>query len=370
MTETYENLMQLLSAALFNAPCNTKLTEEIRTEAKKQAVLSLVDTQASATLAQNIRVIHEHLQLHELLTANGIPYVILKGCASASYYPVPERRTLGDVDFLVYEKDLNRVDALLRDNGYTLESKLCDHHWGYDHDGRTLEMHWRINGIPEGESGRLTEKYMSDVIEQAGLKKCGSGVCVMPSDFHHGIICILHIARHMTSSGMGLRHLCDWAVFVNSINDFPGLLQACFESIGVMEFARQLTALCTRYLGLPKQPWAGEYSEAFLSDLIEDILSGGNFGRKKSTVYEGVFTNSEGKGRLLTGIRSMNKIVCNYWPILSKVPVLLPLGWLWFCGRYLIRVITGKRKMLSAKTFREADRRSELYEKFRLFETQ
>lgn len=32
---------------------------------------------------------------------HGIPYVILKGCASASYYPYPFDCALEDVDFIV-----------------------------------------------------------------------------------------------------------------------------------------------------------------------------------------------------------------------------------------------------------------------------
>lgn len=63
--------------------------------------------------AANMMVFYEHTQLHELMTENGIPYVILKGAASASYYPEPILRTMGDVDFLVKEQDLKRAGGVV-----------------------------------------------------------------------------------------------------------------------------------------------------------------------------------------------------------------------------------------------------------------
>lgn len=64
-------------------------------------------------VAANLMISYEHTQLHELMTENRIPYVILQGAASASYYPTPILRTMGDVDFLVKERDVARAGALL-----------------------------------------------------------------------------------------------------------------------------------------------------------------------------------------------------------------------------------------------------------------
>jgi hypothetical protein len=42
-------------------------------------------------IASNMRVNYEHSELHSLMSQAGIPYVILKGVASASYYPEPDK---------------------------------------------------------------------------------------------------------------------------------------------------------------------------------------------------------------------------------------------------------------------------------------
>lgn len=42
------------------------------------------------------------------------------------------------------------------------------------------------------------------------------GNMVCPSDFHHGLILLLHTSHNMLGERIGLCHLCDWTVFVNS----------------------------------------------------------------------------------------------------------------------------------------------------------
>ena len=106
MTSSQKSLVQLLSKALFCKQVEVKGADwtAILTEAKNQAVVQLVDSvldkallssdeakawkqAASQDIANNIRLAHNHSLLHEWMT--DIPYVILKGAASASYYPIP-----------------------------------------------------------------------------------------------------------------------------------------------------------------------------------------------------------------------------------------------------------------------------------------
>lgn len=47
----------------------------------------------------------EQAALVQLFRENHIPMAILKGMAAAVYYPQPELRALGDVDFLVQKDD-------------------------------------------------------------------------------------------------------------------------------------------------------------------------------------------------------------------------------------------------------------------------
>ncbi len=82
--------------------------------------------------AQWIRVQHAQDELLQLLEANDIPCVILKGAAAAMAYPRPTLRTMGDVDFLVKRSDFEKASALLEENGYVLthEKDFVSHHYG------------------------------------------------------------------------------------------------------------------------------------------------------------------------------------------------------------------------------------------------
>jgi len=124
------------------------------------------------TVANNIRVGNDHAELHELLSSNNIPYVAMKGSASAMYYQEPLLRTMGDVDFLVSQSDLERAGTLLKQAGFrSVEKNEHECHIAYHRRMNGIcsiwEMHWSPSGIPEGEVGELTREYLSDIVETA-----------------------------------------------------------------------------------------------------------------------------------------------------------------------------------------------------------
>ena len=101
---------------------------------------------------------------------------------------------------------------------------------------------------------------------------------------------------------------------------------------------------------------------------------GGNFGRKDGQRrYEAMFISDRGKNGMETNrfvqvFRSLNSIVKTYWRIVDKIPLLYPVGWLYFSFRYLFRLITGKRKLDFADTYRQSGRRKKFYKKLRIYE--
>lgn len=77
------------------------------------------------------------------LETAGIPYTVLKGYRLKEIYPVPELRTMGDVDFLIREADRNDADRLLLEAGYEREP-LGGSTWVYKQAGVTLEFHTKL----------------------------------------------------------------------------------------------------------------------------------------------------------------------------------------------------------------------------------
>ena len=166
---------------------------------------------------------------------------------------------------------------------------------------------------------------------------------------------LLHVAGHMINDGgVGLRHLCDWAVFVERVD--VERFRPQLESVGLWTFACQLTAVCVRYLGLPEMDWVGEQDDEFLSSLIEDVLSAGNFGKKEAGR----------RATLALEKTSFAEITRDRYP--QATGLLLPVYMVVNVVRYGGLPITGKRQVIRLSTFAGAKERDKLYNQFRLFE--
>ena len=218
ITHSQNEILSCLAAALFHSsytPSPSADWEEILREAREQTVLTLVypvlrdilspkirekwENRSLNTLAANIRIDYEHGELHELMIERSVPYTTVKGLCSASYYPDPLKRMMGDVDFLVAPEDLSRAGSALEERGILPRREHNeDHHIEYFHGAVCWEMHFSINGIPDNDKASVIQHYLADVIERSQLIEINGMSCRVPSPFHHGLIMLLHIVQHQT----------------------------------------------------------------------------------------------------------------------------------------------------------------------------
>ncbi len=405
MNQIQKQLLTIVQYQLFGGTVPKVKSENIREilkEAKFQTVFTIVFSFLQNTLKRelpelllnqqmiflsgvmtNTNNFVEHGELHRLMTEHGIEYCVLKGIASAYYYPEPSLRDMGDVDFLVYEKDIERAKqavlhaGLLVEHGDTPESI----HIAYKRAPMSIwEQHRAINGIPTGESGRRISEALQNTIETAETCSVDGAVCRIPDVFHHGLIMLLHVVLHMTKAGIGLRHLCDWAVFVNKTGDagFQELFEEKLKFYGLWRFAQILTLVSEKYLGLRHYGWAQnpEITDELLENLMSDILSGGNFGNKDNNRYREIKYISDydrqtvdKKSILFQLANTMNRKIRSEYPFIDKHNILLPIGWIAEGGKYFGLLITGKRKSKGTSAMlNEAAKRKEIYSQMELFE--
>lgn len=389
-------LLDLVSFALFGGEkCDIPLTPEVLKEANQQAVLTLMKVERETfpdfylshaqTLVNNVRIDYEHAEAHRLMMKAGVPYVILKGSASAAYYPEPLFRTMGDVDILIARSDLRKVDAILCENGFhPTENNEHPCHLAYHRKTygalSTWEVHWKANGVPNGKVGAKIEEYMADIIVNAEHRQVSEGEYMVPTAFHHGLVMLLHVASHLTNLGIGLRHLCDWAVFVAKFSDeeFCEMFEDKLKEVGLWRFAQLLTQLSVKYLHCPAKEWCGAGDDDYLEMMMVDIMNGGNFGVKDSNRLNQLklmpnARNGKMEDRSLLGqlILTMNDRARRDMPIAAKVPLLLPIGWLYVGGRHLVRIKQKRRPTIDVKDMiAGAAERKEIYKEFRLFEAE
>lgn len=334
----------------------------------------------SQIIAKNIRVEFAHNEVHRILSDNSIPYVILKGVASASYYKEPMLRMMGDVDVLVRPDDIAKADKLLKSIGFVTADDIHgdDMHIGYKrNDGIACELHRRIGWAPKNSVGDTVNKYLDDIFEKSFEYKMSNGSCILPCKFHHGLILLLHTATHLTHEGVGLRHLCDWAVFVNDISndEFVSLFEQPLKEMGLWRFAQLLTLCCVSHLGCDQKEWAGQDDNNLIDSIVFDILNGGNFGTKDTDRYNQIkyiSDRKEGttakKNPILQLCASINEKTKKEFKFSNKSKFFLPLGWICTVCKYLYLVVMGKRRLDTVSTINSAKQRKNIYDEFRLFE--
>ena len=369
----------------------TSLLAEARSQAVFPLVFPVVGPMLPPDISSRARAVYyahiqagarnarSHGELHELLTAGHIPYVILKGMASAACYPDPFLRTMGDIDFLVGKGRLDEAKELLIREGFTAGAEGKHHaHLAFRRGEAVFEMHWEPNGLPDGEKGDICRGFLSDIFETAVLYETQSERFLIPDDFHHGLILLLHTAKHMINTGIGLRHLCDWAVFAGRLDEqtFRGIFENRLRTAGLWRFAQILTQLSAEYLGCPPRAWAADEADRdLLESLMEDVFASGNFGRKDAErINEAKLITSGGAGGMADRsgsalLSAFSEKAYKALPLCRKVRFLLPIGWLIAGVKHLRMIARGKRpKFRIGRTVSGAKARRKIYREFRLFQ--
>ena len=329
------------------------------------------------TASKNLNVILAHGEVHRLLAGHGVPYVILKGCASAEFYEEPTLRVMGDVDLYIHREDLERVRELLLKDGYTQEVEDHQNHWAFRRDRIDVEVHWAVTGVPTADN-EVILRYLEGLIETASERTVGGEAMVLPDALHHGLVMLLHMVSHMTAGGIGLRHLLDWLVFQNSLSEEAFL--ACFEEplkrIRLWRFVQVLAAVGERYFSCEPRAYGAEVPEELARSLVLDLFDAGNFGSKDADRLNQskLLRNNEtrqidgktGLGHLLAFI---NQRARTAMPAAKKHPILLPAAWVKVLIKRRQDVKAGIQPKLHLKqTLEGAKARQSVYEQLRLFE--
>lgn len=264
-----------------------------------------------------------------------IPVVLFKGCVVNRYYPDPAVRTFGDIDFLVHEEDLSRVDALMQGWGYArviAESTV----WMYTKGDERYEVHTalmpNLSVLPTA-----AQSFVASAWEQTVPTKRSHIFELAPQAHFHFLL--LHLAKHMRSTGAGVRMYLDLALMCKNEPALAEVdLAAEAKKLGFLEFYRAALALCNRWFGTE---FSGQAMEPeLLAALEEYVMAAGVFG-------------FHGRNPAVTRLRDqqggINRFgaICRYvfpsyqsmkdaYAFLAGRPILLPVVWVirWWDGLF------------------------------------
>lgn len=328
--------------------------------------------------AHNLRAESTQDLLVGTLHKEGHSYVILKGEAAAAYYPKPELRLLGDVDFLLQDGCADAVAEEMKQQGFLLNSEIQSYHQAFIREGEQIELHFEVAGIPKGKAGDVVRGYLKTVFAEKTICRRENRKFYVPCHAHHGMILLLHMQHHMQSHGMGLRHLMDWACFVQCTGEEPfwqERLLPVLKKIGLRHYCAVMTKMCALFFEIRCPEWAEPVPEKLCRILVEDLLAGGNFGRKdkvrvRSTNMLPDWTERVvPKSRLVLLWRTLRQAVLKQHPEYAKRPVLRLLCMAGKVLRYCVLFCMGKRPSIWKAAMQAGVRRS-IYDELKMFEAE
>ena len=314
--------------------------------------------------------------LQKILMDNGIISILLKGPATAAYYPVPEYRAFGDIDLLLYDpNDYDKADKLFGEQGIRrTATQDSHHHTSYLYDNVCIELHRKV--VREFAQKKVNERIDSIfTLEERNIcrkKILGCEYTVFKPELEL-LYMTLHMIEHLCNAGFGIKLLCDYVAALNgnSEEDTVSQYRGYIDMLGLNTFVLRMSDICVAYLGLSEPVYKqltgkSANTELILNDhtvdeLLNEIFDTGLFGSDNSSRI--VALNENGIIGLIKEFHHQTK---ENFPKASKCPLTWPGLWI---ATFVIFVRNNKkiRGIGMLDVIREADRRGQIIGKMNLF---
>lgn len=306
-----------VEALLYHGLCQTEMDHA-------DPVWLNLENRAGMLLAQGVVQLSERDQLYSALTAAGIPLLPFKGCWLKEMYPNMEYRQMADLDMLIPRDRAQEARKLLFSLGYQPEAmEDAPNHAGYLKPPYTeLELH--ISLLVEDNG------YYDDVWNR--VQKVEGYPCLFrftPEDEY--IFYLLHLSKHLDDNGIGIRSILDSVVFRDV---FPNMdrqyLQQELQKQDLWQKALDIETIADCWFK------TGEPVPEDLSSLADFLITAGSYGtveirsrhrlEKMQEKYKNplVRTLVYWLSRICRPLKEMQLI----YPVLEKLPVLLPVFWM------------------------------------------
>ena len=216
----------------------------------------------------------DYLQtLHDLITfynTEGIPVLLLKGYGLSLDYPVPSHRPMGDIDLYLFGRQAE-ADRLIMEK-WGIRPDLSHH----DHSvvrfrKRLVENHYDLINVHAHRSSHRLEPLLKELatrnpcphlLQVSRLqdpsdrnepkKSAGTDAAqvLLPGADFNALFLLRHAASHFAATGINLRQLLDWLLFVEHHSnecDWDALY-AVLRRENMQRFANSLNAIGVHYL--------------------------------------------------------------------------------------------------------------------------
>lgn len=273
---------------------------------------------------------NEFSQISEKFSEGKIWFVPLKGTILKRLYPQSDFRTMSDIDILIEEKNAPVVRKIMTSLGYDIENYNTGVHDVYfKKPVMDVEIHRQLFGLYSGEYNQIFQ----NILER----------CDQVSEYHYEmerntlfVYLIAHMAKHYKNGGTGLRSFLDIWVFLKAYHD---LLD--WEQIDRMLEVADMRENCNDFMRLTEILFEGAESDEKYEKMKRFVLHAGTYGTVQEMVEQSI--RKEGRiGYVFHQCFPSLKMMQSNFPILRKLPILVPFFWLY---RLLVRPIVNHKRV-------------------------
>ena len=340
-----QKLLPLVYAAVRGTPGFAAAPEAVRAAARRQTMREAA--------AQTVHT-EAFLRLYQALRAEGLVPVVVKGIVCRALYPQPELRPSSDEDLYLTAAEMPCFHAVLLRAGFVLTEPERDyrsaHEARYVHPdtGLVVEGHWALFPTEYAVYAALNVQ-LPDLMQRAQDWESGGVTLRVPDVCDHLIFLLLHAFKHFISSGVGVRQLCDIALWMRRFGaqiDWQRV-RAALRATHSEGFAAAVIDAGVHWFGLERAAahippdWETLESAA----LLADALSGGVYGSADSTrrhsctitihAADRAHRGGTGRASLCAALFPGREVMAGWYPYVARCPALLPAAWAQRIWRYL-----------------------------------
>ena len=271
-------------------------------------------------------------ELTACLDQRGIWYMPLKGAVIKDLYPAYGMRQMSDNDILIDPSREDEVREVMENLGFeTVRFGVSNHDVYHKLPVSNFEIHTSL--FDDYRNKKLYEYYKN--IEDRLIKGAGSEKRFTAEDFY--VYMTAHEFKHYSGSGTGIRSLLDIYVYLRRYKDELdfGYIDRELEKLEIREFEKQNRSLSFCLFD-------GKQLTGDQRAMLDYMGNSGTYGTQANSVRNQI----ERQGRLGFFIKKTflpYRLMLNNYPVLKKVPVLLPLMWI---VRLVTAIIVKPKKVL------------------------
>ena len=220
-------------------------------------------------------------ELYEIFAQNQIKAFLVKGQGVAACYDEPLHRVCGDVDWYFPDKqDFNRANRLMAKNGIKVE-KQAKFSKAYTWRGFLIEHHCRLLDIDDPFRIPYLRRLLQQQDEHSSSLLLHEQSIRLPSPLLMHLSVNAHILKHLLTSGVGIRQLCDSARISYT---YPHAIEAetfkkIYKKLGIYRWMQLLNNLLVNHLKMSFDYLPFSLAPQQKADqVMRDILLSGNFG--------------------------------------------------------------------------------------------